>query len=214
MKQQLVTAALALATLVTPLQARVAYSTGPGPDVPIAAAAPVAPPAPTAAKWVLQHPLGRGDFRFPFRAGAPYDKDVTDTYGDGRSWSPDGTTRRSHEGIDIPAPKGTPLVAIGDGKIVRIGWSEYGGWRLLIALDDAPGFKAYYAHLNGYGENLYEGARVRKGQVIGYVGRTGYGPEGHEGDFPPHLHFGIYTSSSDTINPHPFLKLWQVRLGD
>lgn len=177
--------------------------------LPVFAAAAPAPPGP--ASWVTNHPLGRADLVFPFPAGARYDKKYTDNYGDSRSWSPSGEAQRSHEGIDIFAPKGTPLVAIGSGKVVRIGWNRYGGWRLTIALDGAQGYSVYYAHLNGYGYNLYEGARVKKGQIIGYVGRTGYGPQGTEGDFLPHLHLGIYAAGYGPINPYAFLKHWEKK---
>lgn len=155
-------------------------------------------------------PLRHPNFVFPFPAGVRYEP-YTDNYGEGRSWSPGGTAVRGHEGIDILAPKGTPLVAVADGTVVRVGWNEYGGWRLQIRPDVAPEYRIYYAHLNGYGANLYEGARVRAGQVVGYVGRTGYGPPGTEGDFPPHLHLGIYRADGSTINPYPYLKEWERR---
>lgn len=155
-------------------------------------------------------PLFGDAFVFPLPAGARY-QPLEDNYGDPRSWSPDGQVSRRHEGIDILAPKGTPVVAAGSGRIVRFGWNQYGGWRLTIALDAAPGISLYYAHLNGYGPNLYEGARVRAGQLVGYVGNTGYGPEGTQGKFEPHLHVGLYRDDGSTLNPFPYLRVWESR---
>lgn len=155
-------------------------------------------------------PLASPAFVFPFPQGAKYEP-LQDNYGDPRSWSPDGQVSRRHEGIDILSPKGTPVVAAGSGKVVRIGWNEYGGWRLTVALDAAPGISLYYAHLNGYGPGLYEGARVKAGQLVGYVGNTGYGPEGTEGKFVPHLHVGLYRPDGTTLNPFPYLQRWESR---
>lgn len=154
-------------------------------------------------------PLDGKRFYFPFPAGAHYQRDFDDNYGAGREWGADGNSARSHDGVDILAPKGTPVVAAGSGRVIRYGWNEYGGWRLTVELDAAPGWRFYYAHLNGYGPNLYEGARVQAGQLIGYVGNTGYGPVGTQGKFVPHLHFGIYRPDWSTINPFPYLKQWQ-----
>lgn len=126
-------------------------------------------------------------------------------FGDLRTWSPTGPTERSHEGIDISAPNGTPIYSAADGKIIRYGWNYYGGWRLSIAYNDNT--YLYYAHMDRYAPGLYEGATVKKGQLIGYVGKTGYGPVGTEGS-RNHLHFGIYQNGT-AINPYPYLKKWE-----
>lgn len=147
-------------------------------------------------------------FVFPFPPGTRYEP-LVDNFGDVRTWSPDGPTVRRHEGIDILAAKGTPVVAAGSGRIVKMGWGQYGGWRLNIALDGAPGYILYYAHLDRYAPGLAPGARVRAGQVVGYVGNTGYGPEGTEGKFPPHLHLGLYDPSGRAVNPFPYLQRWE-----
>jgi uncharacterized protein YgiM (DUF1202 family) len=139
---------------------------------------------------------------FPFREGTYYS--YRDNFGALRTWSPTGRTKRSHEGIDIAAPKGTPLYSATDGKIVSYGWNYYGGWRLGIRTD---GYYLYYAHMDKYAPGLYEGATIKKGQLIGYVGKTGYGPPGTEG-VGSHLHFGIYKNGS-AINPYPYLKRWE-----
>lgn len=156
------------------------------------------------------HPLESRHFIFPFAPGVRY-QPYGDTYGDARSWSPGGAVSRRHEGIDILAPKGTPLVAVGDGVIHRLGWNQYGGWRITFKLDKAP-YLAYYAHLSGYAKGMAVGVRVRRGQVLGYVGSTGYGPVGTDDQMVPHLHFGLYhQTSGEPINPYPFLKLWESR---
>jgi len=93
---------------------------------------------------------------------------------------------RAHEALDIPAPRGTPVLAVDDGRIAKLFLSKPGG-RTIYHFDDALEFSYYYAHLDGYADGLREGMRVRKGQVIGYVGSTGNAaPES------THLHFAIF----------------------
>lgn len=148
------------------------------------------------------------DGMFPLKKGTyePY----TDNYGDGRTWSPDGSGPvRTHDGVDIFAPKWTPVYSAWSGTVIRKGWNEYGGWRLTVQADDSTVF--YYAHLAGYASGLSVGSTVRKGQLIGYVGDTGYGPVGTSGLFRPHLHFGIYkTPEWKAIDPYPYLRWWEL----
>lgn len=142
---------------------------------------------------------------FPLKAGTyvPFDNN----YAAERVWSPNGDAVRSHEGIDIFAPKGTPVYSATDGTISKIGWNEYGGWRVTIKSGENS---FYYAHLNGYGYNLYAGAPIKRGQIIGYVGSTGYGPVGTEGKFESHLHFGMYTNTPwAAVSPYKLLKWWE-----
>lgn len=144
---------------------------------------------------------------FPLRAGT-YEP-FTDNYADARTWTPNGTENRVHEGVDIVAKKGTPIYSVMDGTIVNIGWNEYGGWRISIKVDDNTQF--YYAHLSGYADGVKKGATVKKGQLLGYVGNTGYGPVGTEGKFEPHLHFGIYKINPwQSIDPFTYLNWWQL----
>lgn len=145
------------------------------------------------------------DYVFPFASGAPYEPFV-DTMGaprtfDGRSFG--------HEGTDILAPKGTPIRAVASGKVVRYGWNMLGGYRLTVQLDDAPQYRFYYAHMDRYASGVWLGGHVRAGQIIGYTGNTGEGPERTEGHFVPHLHFGIYASDGSAIDSYPFLKFWE-----
>src|SRR5690606_7398953 len=114
----------------------------------------------------------------------------------------DGSAIRKHEGVDIFAPKGTPIYAAAGGTILSVGWNTYGGYRLTVKTDSSTAF--YYAHMSAYNGTFQKGDTIRQGQLIGYVGNTGYGPEGTDGMFVPHLHFGIYDISSPewtTIDP-------------
>ena len=92
---------------------------------------------------------------------------------------------RKHRAIDIMAPWGTPVLAADDGRVEKIARNRTGG--LTVYQVDASGrFVYYYAHLAGYPDDLREGQRVRRGEVIGYVGATGNAPEN-----APHLHFQV-----------------------
>lgn len=129
-----------------------------------------------------------------------------DGYGDARTYGGE----RSHEGIDLMADTGLPIRSVCDGVIEKAGWNELGGYRLGIRGKDNIYY--YYAHLSCYEGNPEEGDKVTKGQIIGYVGDTGYGPEGTTGQFEPHLHFGMYYGKNNSLtpfNPYPFLKAWE-----
>ncbi|XOS92730.1 M23 family metallopeptidase [Brevibacillus laterosporus] len=65
----------------------------------------------------------------------------------------------------------------------------------------------YYAHLSAFAPGLKVGSSVKTGQLIGFVGDTGYGSSGTSGMFAPHLHFGLYSNQTgEAVNPYPFLK--------
>ena len=92
----------------------------------------------------------------------------------------------AHEALDIMAPRGTPVVAVDDGTIAKLFKSVPGG--LTIYQFDPSGKLAYYyAHLDRYEAGIKQGERVRRGQVIGYVGSTGNARAD-----APHLHFTVY----------------------
>ena len=97
----------------------------------------------------------------------------------------DARGSRRHEAIDILAPRGTDVVAVEDGKVMKLFTSVAGGLTV-YQFDPSETFVYYYAHLDQYAPGLREGAMVRKGDVIGSVGTTGNAPEG-----TPHLHFAI-----------------------
>lgn len=105
--------------------------------------------------------------------------------------------KRKHEGIDIFALKGTPVVAICDGIIVSRGNTPRGGKVLWLQSTTHP-MTAYYAHLDH--QKVKSGQFVRKGQVIGTVGNTG-----NARYTPAHLHFGIYKYFG-AVNPLPYVK--------
>lgn len=131
-----------------------------------------------------------------------------DSFGDGRSFGGD----RVHEGTDIMTPdniRGTyPVISVCDGTVENIGWLELGGYRVGILSENNVYY--YYAHLYRYDTQITEGCEVKAGQIIGYAGDSGYGEEGTTGQFPVHLHFGIYVTDSSgneiAINPYPLLK--------
>lgn len=128
------------------------------------------------------------------------------TWGANRGWG----GRRSHEGTDIYAAYNTPILSVSYGVIEVIGWNEFGGWR--IGIRDNHNSYHYYAHLASFTEGLKEGDIVETGQIIGYLGSTGYGKEGTAGKFPPHLHYGIYKFNGRTewsFDPYPVLVQWE-----
>ena len=117
---------------------------------------------------------------------------------------------RGHEGTDIMAnvdePGIYPVLSMTDGTIEKMGWLEKGGWRVGIMSDS--GIFYYYAHLDSY-MDIEVGDNIRAGDVIGYMGNSGYGPEGTKGMFATHLHIGIYVypeGKETAVNPYPFLK--------
>ena len=106
---------------------------------------------------------------------------LTRQFGDAR-----GAGSRRHEALDILAPRNTPVRAVEDGTIARLFHSNSGGITI-YQFDPSARYSYYYAHLERYADGLKEGDRVRKGQVIGYVGTSGNAPKD-----TPHLHFAIF----------------------
>jgi hypothetical protein len=105
--------------------------------------------------------------------------------------------RRRHEGIDIFAPRGTPVLAATRGRVVNVGDNRLGG-RVVWLHDDERNQNLYYAHLDQ--QIAVEGQRVERGDTIGLVGNTG-----NARTTPPHLHFGIYRRGRGTVDPFPFV---------
>ncbi len=87
---------------------------------------------------------------------------------------------KAHNGVDYGAPRGTPIRAVGDGRIVKIG--RYGGSGKMIILDHVAGYTTKYLHMSRFKRGLRRGSKVQQGDIIGYVGSTGYATG-------PHLHF-------------------------
>lgn len=113
-----------------------------------------------------------------------------DDFGNSRSYG----YRRSHLGNDLVGNVGTPIVAIEGGTVECYGWNQYGGWRLGIRSFDGKR-SYYYAHLrknHPYHKDIKQGSVVKAGQVIGYMGMTGYSAtENVNGMTIPHLHLGL-----------------------
>jgi peptidoglycan LD-endopeptidase LytH len=93
---------------------------------------------------------------------------------------------RAHEALDLIAPRGTPVRAVEGGTVAKLFTSRAGGLTV-YQFDPTRTYAYYYAHLDRYAHGLAEGARLRRGQVIGYVGSTGNASE--DG---PHLHFAVF----------------------
>jgi peptidoglycan LD-endopeptidase LytH len=102
------------------------------------------------------------------------------------NYDDDRGSGRLHEALDILSPRGTPVLAVEDGRVAKLFTSARGGLTI-YQFDPAERYCYYYAHLDRYAADLKEGQTVGRGQVIGYVGTTGNAPPN-----TPHLHFGIY----------------------
>jgi murein DD-endopeptidase MepM/ murein hydrolase activator NlpD len=144
-------------------------------------------------------PLLAGPYVFPVGGNAFFG----DSYGGPRSDVSGGW----HHGDDIFAPLGTPVVAVADGTLNRIGWQRLGGWRLWVR--DKEGDQFYYAHLSGYSPLALASKRVHRGDVIGFVGNTG-----DAFTTLPHLHFEIHPREllhlhyHGAVNPTGYLQSW------
>ena len=126
---------------------------------------------------------------------------LTDTWGDSRAGG-----ARGHHAIDIPAPRGTPVLAATGGTVEKLFESRDGGHTVYIRRGD-PAWVDYYAHLDGYAPDLREGAVVRQGQHIASVGSTG-----NASPAAPHLHYEIKHMGpgerwwqGTEIDPYPLL---------
>lgn len=126
---------------------------------------------------------------------------LRDTFAEARSEG------RVHDAIDIPAPRGTPVIAAADGPIVKLFQSDRGGTTIYQLSTDGK-FVYYYAHLDRYAEGLAEGHFAKQGETIAYVGDSGNAGPGNY-----HLHFSIAEISNPkdfwhgvNINPYPLLR--------
>ena len=131
-----------------------------------------------------------------------YPADVPNSFVDGRSGG------RRHNAADILAPRGTLVLSADDGVIRRLSNNALGGLTI-YATDPDERFVFYYAHLDGFAPDLHVDQRVRRGDVLGYVGTTGNAPVN-----TPHLHFQIMRLldrdrlwDGVPIDPKPFLQL-------
>lgn len=118
-------------------------------------------------------------------------KSISDT------WQAARGEGRKHEGQDIFAERGTPILSATSGYVYNVGENNLGGQT--VSVIGKGGRVYYYAHLDSYARGIKIGDRVTTRSVLGYVGTTG-----NAQGTPPHLHFGVYTSSG-AINPLPML---------
>ena len=113
------------------------------------------------------------------------------------TWQASRSGGRKHEGIDIFAPRGTPVYSATEGIIMRVGENRLGGQVVWVL--GPGGQRHYYAHLDRFAD-VERGQRVRAGTILGYVGTSG-----NAAGTPPHLHYGIYEAGG-AINPYPLLR--------
>jgi murein DD-endopeptidase MepM/ murein hydrolase activator NlpD len=137
--------------------------------------------------------LARPGYAFPV-AG---EHNFVDTFGAPRSDVP------VHVGNDVFATFGTPVVAVADGRLYRVGTLKISGNRLWLR--DKKGFRYFYAHLSDFAGAAYNGADVHAGEVIGFVGNTGDAEP-----TPPHLHFEVHMPDGAVVDPYPYLLRWDT----
>lgn len=123
--------------------------------------------------------------------------------------------KRRHEGTDLMSSNNIrgylPVVSITEGTVENIGWLDKGGYR--IGIRSPSGGYFYYAHLYSYAPEIKKGDKVIAGQLLGFMGDSGYGKEGTIGQFGVHLHLGIYVNSNSgemSINPYRILKMLET----
>lgn len=135
--------------------------------------------------WVTKYGLKAF---FPLAKNFPYND--FDDFGVSRSYG----FKRRHLGHDMMGQVGTPIIAVESGYVEALGWNQYGGWRIGIRSFDKKRYY-YYAHLRKnypFQSNLKEGSAVQAGDVIGYMGRTGYSSKENTNNIEEsHLHFGL-----------------------
>ena len=135
-----------------------------------------------------------GGFVFPVAGPRSY----SDTFGAPRMF---GTAyAHLHQGTDIFAAQGTPLVAVERGVLIKVGTDVLGGIKLWLV--GASGTRYYYAHLSAFAEGTAENKVVPAGEVIGYVGNSG-----NAATTPPHVHFEVHPGGGAAVNPYPLLRI-------
>lgn len=126
----------------------------------------------SAKQFLLREPVPNGRFRSPF----------------GMRRHPITRVRRMHTGVDWSAPRGTPILAAGNATVEKAGWNS-GGYGKQTILKHANGYKTSYNHQSRFAKGMKPGAKVRQGQVIGYVGSTGLSTG-------PHLHYEMFVNGN------------------
>jgi murein DD-endopeptidase MepM/ murein hydrolase activator NlpD len=134
---------------------------------------------PSTARSALYFDMDGGSLRRAFLRAPVEFRRISSNFAGARLHPVLGRVRR-HQGTDYAARPGTPVMAAGDGVVLRAGW--VGGYGNLIELRHINGITTRYGHLRGFARKVRRGARVEQGQVIGYVGATGLASG-------PHLHY-------------------------
>jgi len=161
---------------------------------------PLVPPAYRTIPTITP-PLGETGYIFPIWGPAGF----SDTFGAPR-------TLTWHHGDDIFAPFGAPALAVADGIVFSVGWNKVGGNRLWLV--DRKGNEYYYAHLSAYAPVAVDGAEVKAGTVLGFVGNTG-----DARGTPFHLHFEIHPKGllslgyDGAVDPTSYLRTWKHLTG-
>lgn len=157
--------------------------------------------------WVTKYGLKAFS---PIAKNYPYSD--FDDFGTARSYG----FKRQHLGHDMMGQVGTPIICVESGYVEAIGWNQYGGWRLGIRSFDKKRYY-YYAHLRKnypYHKSLTEGSIVQAGDVIGYLGRTGYSRTENTNNIDePHLHFGmqlIFDESQKEGNNEIWIDCYEI----
>ena len=148
------------------------------------------------------HPIAKGHWHTGY-----------DDFGNSRSFG----FKRRHLGHDLFGGIGTPIIAVEGGTVTELGWNRYGGWRVGIRSEDTKRYY-YYAHLRRnkpFPEDLKLGDTVNAGDVIGYLGNTGYSstPNQNMKSTRPHLHFGmqlIFTPDQEDGNNEIWIDVYQI----
>ena len=145
----------------------------------------------------LEPTLAERKLAFPVQGVDP--RKLRDNYDEKRGGRP-------HEALDIVAARGTPVLAVDDGKLAKLFTSAAGGLTI-YQFDPSGRYAYYYAHLDRYADGLVEGTDIKRGEVIGYVGSSGNAKAD-----APHLHFAIFRLGPERqwwkgtpLNPHPYL---------
>ncbi len=128
------------------------------------------------------------ELRIPMQGIAK--RSIADTWGEARQ------DRRTHEGVDIFAKRGTPVFSATEGYVLRKGHGTVGGNYVYVI--GKGGIRYYYAHLDSFSANAEAGTKVTLDTVLGFVGTTG-----NASGTPPHLHFGMYKNGAQ--NPYGLL---------
>ena len=112
---------------------------------------------------------------------------------------------KMHTGTDFAAPTGTPIMASGDGKVIKAGWCGGGG--NCVKLKHNNTYQTVYAHMSKFGRGIKKGVRVKQGQIIGYVGSTGLSTG-------PHLHYEVIENGKKVNSQKLKLPSGKVLKGD